>query len=183
MAGQPVTSNSSSWDESVVERAKGGDHLAFGALYERFAPWVHGVLVSVAPLNDVDDLVQEVFLDAWRGLPGLHQGERIGAWLAAIARNRARRAWRRRPRGCAPLPDDVADPGTSRSRTPNGEGILAILRTLPETYRETLALRLVEGLNGPEIADVTGMTHGSVRVNLSRGMTMLRDKLRREGWR
>ncbi len=55
--------------------------------------------------------------------------------------------------------------------------ILAVVRTLPDAYREPLILRLVEGLTGPEIAARTGLTHGSVRVNLCRGMQMLREKL------
>src|SRR5437660_125282 len=54
---------------------------------------------------------------------------------------------------------------------------LAVLRTLPDTYRESLTLRLVEGMTGPEIAARMGLTHGSVRVNLHRGMQMLREKL------
>ena len=49
--------------------------------------------------------------------------------------------------------------------------------SLSETYRETLILRLVEGMTGPEIAARTGMTHGSVRVNLHRGMEQLRAQL------
>ena len=49
--------------------------------------------------------------------------------------------------------------------------------SLPDAYRETLILRLVEGMTGPEIAARTGMTHGSVRVNLHRGMEQLRAKL------
>jgi DNA-directed RNA polymerase specialized sigma subunit, sigma24 homolog len=49
--------------------------------------------------------------------------------------------------------------------------------TLPDTYRETLILRLVEGMTGPEIAARTGLTHGSVRVNLHRGMQQLRELL------
>ncbi len=59
--------------------------------------------------------------------------------------------------------------------------MLACVRQLPETYSETLVLRLVEGLSGPEIADRTGMTHGSVRVNLTRGMAMLRPILAEAG--
>jgi RNA polymerase sigma-70 factor (ECF subfamily) len=57
--------------------------------------------------------------------------------------------------------------------------LLAIVRTLPEAYRETLVLRLVEGMTGPEIAARTGLTAASVRVNLHRGMKMLREKLGR----
>ena len=56
---------------------------------------------------------------------------------------------------------------------------MAALRSLPEAYRETLVLRLVEGLTGPEIADRTGLTAASVRVNLHRGMKRLRETLER----
>jgi RNA polymerase sigma-70 factor, ECF subfamily len=55
--------------------------------------------------------------------------------------------------------------------------ILTCIRSLPEAYSETLILRLVEGMTGPEIASRTGMTPGSVRVNLHRGMQQLREKL------
>ena len=63
-----------------------------------------------------------------------------------------------------------------------GEHVLGLIRGLPESYRETLVLRLVDGLTGPQIAERTGMTHGSVRVNLSRGMAQLRPLLEKEGW-
>ena len=56
--------------------------------------------------------------------------------------------------------------------------MLAVLRELPQAYHEPLILRLVEGMTGPEIARRTGMTHGSVRVNLCRGMKLLRQALR-----
>jgi RNA polymerase sigma-70 factor (ECF subfamily) len=52
-----------------------------------------------------------------------------------------------------------------------------VVKSLPAAYKETLILRLVEGMTGPEIAARTGMTHGSVRVNLHRGMQQLRAKL------
>jgi RNA polymerase sigma-70 factor (ECF subfamily) len=55
--------------------------------------------------------------------------------------------------------------------------VLAALRALPEAYQETMILRLVEGLTGPEIAEQTGLSPGSVRVNLHRGMRLLRERL------
>ena len=55
-------------------------------------------------------------------------------------------------------------------------GLEALVRAV-----DTLALRLVEGMTGPEIAERTGLTHGSVRVNLHRGMKMLREKLEAQG--
>ena len=57
--------------------------------------------------------------------------------------------------------------------------MFAAIRRLPEAYRETLVLRLVEGMTGPEIAARAGLTPGSVRVNLHRGMLMLREALGR----
>jgi RNA polymerase sigma-70 factor (ECF subfamily) len=55
--------------------------------------------------------------------------------------------------------------------------VLAIIQRLPESYREPLVLRLVEGMTGPEIAARTGLAPDSVRVNLCRGMKLLRDQL------
>ena len=155
--------------------ARDGDRTAFGRLYDRFAPMVHGLLLARVPRREVDDLVQDVFLQAMRRLDSLRNPESFGPWLAAIARNRARD----HHRGTEPvveLPDDVA--GAVR---PEGEAlsVLAAIRRLPEAYRETLMLRLVEGMTGPEIAGRTGLTPGSVRVNLHRGMQMLRDALGR----
>ena len=59
--------------------------------------------------------------------------------------------------------------------------ILATIRELPETYRETVMPRLVQGLTGPEIAAQTGMTPGSVRVHLHRGIKLLREALHARG--
>ena len=64
-----------------------------------------------------------------------------------------------------------------RPRRSPAAAILDAIRALPDAYRETLILRLVEGMTGPEIAARTGLTHGSVRVNLHRGMQQLRAKL------
>jgi RNA polymerase sigma-70 factor (ECF subfamily) len=159
----------------LVAAARDGDRAAFGRLYDRFAPIVHGVLLSRVPRSDVDDLVQDVFLQAMRRLGSLRSAEAFGPWLAAIARNRARDHWRR-GEDTVELPEEL--PGSPH---PEGEAmsVLAAIRRLPEAYRETLVLRLVEGMTGPEIAERAGLTPGSVRVNLHRGMQMLREALGR----
>ena len=167
----PVVPLEAGW----VAAARDGDRVAFGRLYERFAPMVHGLLLARVPRSDVDDLVQDVFLQAMRRLGTLRSDESFGPWLAAIARNRARDHYRR-GRDTVELPDHL--PGEPH---PEGEAlaVLAAVRRLPEAYRETLVLRLVEGMTGPEIAERTGLTPGSVRVNLHRGMQMLREALGR----
>ena len=173
-------------DGLLAERARDGDQLAFRALYERFAPMVHAVLVAHAAAQDADDLMQDVFLAAWRGLHRLQRDEHVGAWLAVIARNRARRSHSRAPPAAESLPDEPPDPRTLETRGAEArdaaDAALALLAQLPDAYRETLAMRLVEGLSGPEIAEATGLTHGSVRVNLTRGMKLYKELLRKEGW-
>lgn len=160
-------------EAQLVAAARAGDRVAFGRLYDRFAPMVHGILLARVPYAEVDDLVQDVFLQAMRRLASLRDLAAFGPWLAAIARNRARDHFRRRAE-TVDLPDDL--PGEAHAGAQAFE-VLEHIARLPEAYRETLILRLVEGMTGPEIAELTGLTHGSVRVNLHRGMQMLRAAL------
>ncbi len=181
---QPVTGQSAadvSDDCLLVEAARQGDRSAYGRLYDRYARMVHGILLARVPLNDVDDLVQDVFLQALPRLHSLRDVTRFGAWLAAITRNRAN-DYHRQSVDEVELPDDLSANeagGQETSGIDDAEAacILAAVRSLPETYREPLLLRLVEGMTGPEIAARTGLTPGSVRVNLHRGMQQLREKL------
>ena len=168
-------------DDSLVSAARDGDRAAFGRLYDRYARMVHGILLSRVPAREVDDLVQEVFLLALRQLHALRDISRFGAWLATITRNRANDYFRRTiPNGklTEPVSENQAESRTNNHATEQEAAmILAVVRALPESYREPLILRLVEGMTGPEIATRTGLTHGSVRVNLCRGMQLLREKL------
>ena len=77
---------------------------------------------------------------------------------------------------------EPVDPRAGPEEARRSAELVGIVRELPEAYRETLVLRLVEGLSGPEIAAHTGLTHGLVRVNLHRGMRLLRRELERRGW-
>ena len=144
-----------------VEAARAGDRPAFDLLYRRYASMVHGILLSRVSHRDVEDLAQDVFLIVFRRLPELRDPAAFPGWLARIARNRATDHLRRTPR-TEDLPEDLP------SEDP---------RKLPEAYRETLILRFIEGMTGPEIAARTGLTPGSVRVNLHRGMALLRERL------
>jgi RNA polymerase sigma-70 factor (ECF subfamily) len=157
----------------LVRRAKANDAGAFGELYERYAGFVHGILLAHVPPEDASDLLHDVFLDAWRGIASLRQGASFSSWLASIARNRTRMHWRK-ARSTVQLSAEIPSPD---AWTPEVSDALTILRSLPETYREPLVLRFVEGLSGAEIADRLGLTHGSVRVYLHRGLAMLRERL------
>lgn len=157
----------------LVTSARGGDRRAFGRLYERYAPMVHGILLARVPRSDVSDLVQDVFLQALKRLSSLRDPSTFGAWLATITRNRAV-DFHRRSHDAVELTDEVAAPANQDAEA---LAVLALVRTLPDAYRETLVLRLVEGMTGPEIAERCGLTPGSVRVNLHRGMALLRKRI------
>ena len=175
----PVTESHE--DDSLVSAARDGDRAAFGRLYARHARMVHGILLARVPPREVDDLVQEVFLSALRQLHGLRDISRFGAWLGTITRNRANDYFRKSipEANCTePVSENQAETrATNHATEQEAAVILGVVRALPEAYREPLILRLVEGMTGPEIAERTGLTHGSVRVNLYRGMQMLREKL------
>lgn len=174
-------------DVTLVRAAQRGDRAAFGRLYERYAPMVHGVLLAKVPVNAVDDLVQDVFIRALRRLSALRKHASFGAWLAAIARNLAN-DYHRRSVPVEQLPENKSEADiamdSSGAESPGADSrteaaaILNAICSLPDAYRETLILRFVEGMTGPEIAARTGLTHGSVRVNLHRGMQQLRALLR-----
>jgi RNA polymerase sigma-70 factor (ECF subfamily) len=164
-------------DAEVVCRAQAGDRDAFGELYRRYVAMVHGILLARVHWAHVDDLAHDVFLTVMNRIGTLRHPGAFAGWLCAIARNRAT-DHARRAGNEVPLDERVAGPDEDRSEA---LVILEVLRTLPETYRETLVLRLVEGMTGPEIASRTGMTSGSVRVNLHRGMRLLRERLNAAG--
>jgi len=158
---------------ALVKASLEGDREGFGRLYDLYAPLVHGILLSRVPRSEVDDLVQDIFLHAFKKLDTLRDWAAFGPWVAMIARNRAM-DFHRRAKDTVEVTDDLRSTDTS---TTKAEEILELIRGLPEAYRETLVLRLVEGMTGPEIAARTGLTPASVRVNLHRGMKQLREKL------
>ncbi|HSL21941.1 MAG TPA: sigma-70 family RNA polymerase sigma factor [Vicinamibacterales bacterium] len=163
-------------ESALVRAARDGDQRAFERLYVSYGRMVHGILLARVPRVQVDDLVQDVFIAAWQRLRSLRDDAAFGGWLAAIARNRATDHHRQVVDTVA-LSEDLSGHGGMPDAPYEAARALEAIRALPDAYRETLVLRLVEGLSGPEIADRTGLTPASVRVNLHRGMKLLREKL------
>ena len=157
----------------MVERCLAGDREAFADIYGAFAPLVHGILLSRLPRDEVSDAVQEVFLAAYKNLGSLREPNALGGWLARIARNHVVDHYRG-SRPAEELPEHIEG---KKDKRLEAEEALGAIQSLPVAYRETLILRLVEGMTGNEIAEQTGLSPDSVRVNLHRGMAMLRKKL------
>lgn len=161
--------------EDLVDAARSGDRVAFGVLYERYARLVHGVLLAHAARDDVDDLLQEVFLRALRQIHTLREPAAFGGWLATMARNEAR-MHHRSSRNTVELSNQIPGPNVEAAMFGTDE-VLHALRDLPERYREPLILRLVSQMSGEEIAAQMGLSHGTVRVYLHHGIQLLRARL------
>jgi RNA polymerase sigma-70 factor, ECF subfamily len=163
----------------LIAAARAGNRAAFGHLYGRYARMVHGIALVQLRSQDADDVVQEVFARALAQLHTLRNLHAFGEWLAAIARHVIVDVIRARPHRA----DPSEEPSIHESQHDQLEARRALdaIRALPEAYRDTVMLRLVEGMTGPEIAERTGLTPGSVRVNLHRGLKMLRERLEHVG--
>ncbi len=158
-----------------VVAAQNGSSDAFRHLHGRFVALVHGVLLSRFRPTIAEELTQECFLIAFRKLRQLRDPSKFGPWIVAIARRVD--AIDERRYHVAAESEDIVDPRISPEATIDAQRILDVIRSLPQAYRETLVLRLVEGMSAIEIAEATGLTPESVRVNLHRGMRKLRDVL------
>ena len=172
-AGDPLTITARTAALTATIRAVAdGDQDAFASLYADYVRMVHAILLGRVPRRDVDDLVQDVFLTAYRRIRELREPAAFGGWIATIARNRAT-DYLRQTHEQVELPDELAGGDPIDTET---FAVLEIVRRLPEAYRDTLLMRLVEGMSGHEIAERSGLTPASVRVNLHRGMKLLRER-------
>lgn len=176
---RPATPPRPTW-LAWVEAARRGERAAFTRLHREFGPMVHGLLLARVDPSSADDLTQDVFLSAWQRLHELREPLAWPSWLCAMARRRAidhQRSLARRP---GTLPPELASPDAKAATRSEAERMLALIRALPEAYVEPLLLRLVEGMSGPEIAERCDLSPGYVRVNLHRGMKLLRERLEHE---
>jgi RNA polymerase sigma-70 factor (ECF subfamily) len=157
----------------TIRAVTSGDRDAFARLYADYVRMVHAILLGRIPRRDVDDLVQDVFVSAYTRLAELRDPAAFGGWIATIARNRAT-DYLRQTHDQDELPAEIPGGDAIEDET---MAVLDVISKLPEAYRETLLMRLVEGMTGAEIAERSGLTPASVRVNLHRGMKLLREKL------
>ena len=163
----------------LVSAAQRGDRSAFAELYKRYAGMVHSIAAARVPIDAASDVVQDVFLRALRQLPTLRDAHAFGAWLARIARNVAH-DMASAARDAGALDDEPSSPEHQQHHAEARRALHAI-QSLPPAYRETLLMRLVYGMTGPEIAQQTGLSPDSVRVNLHRGMKLVRERLAGRG--
>ena len=185
-------------DEVLVRRAQQQDRSAFEELVRRTARLLFARLyLETGDAHRAEDLVQETFLVAWRSIRQVTDAKGFRAWLLSISHSVAVDAIRRegrqkrnageRNRDAAhfapgkiedvidrsPAPSERAEQEESRQR------VLGILRSLPEEYRLPLTLRYLAGADYETIGRQLGLSNGSLRGLLNRGMARLRAEMKR----
>jgi RNA polymerase sigma-70 factor (ECF subfamily) len=173
-------------DHELVVLARDGDGAAFDALVRAHAPRVYRMLVRVIrDAASAEDVAQETFARAWRGLAGFREDARFSTWLYRIAMNEANRFLERESRReTLPYEDvmqEVADlaadtPAAAETRELRRE-LEAHLAELPANYRVAVVLRDVEGLSNEEAAEVLGLGVRNFKSRLHRGRMELRRRL------
>jgi RNA polymerase sigma-70 factor (ECF subfamily) len=186
-------------DRRLVDRAKAGDVRAFEALVRRYERWVFTLaLRMVGDRGDAEDIAQEVFLKAYRGLQGFRGGSRFSTWLYAIASHhclnhlagrdsRARRAERTgnptdRHGGVLPSAlDRVADASPGPDAVLERHELRRVIQNelvqLTEQHRIVLILRDIQGMSYEDIAETLGVELGTVRSRLHRARMELKARL------
>jgi RNA polymerase sigma-70 factor (ECF subfamily) len=174
-------------EEPVIEAIRGGDRYAFEELVRRQNRWVRGVVFGVLGRPDeVDDVLQQVWLSVWQRIPKLREPGRWRSWLYRLARNAAIDAGRNTTRARSrsqPLPVEAQSrlEGRPTDRDSGGdEGhaeVLDAIKALPALYREPFVLRHLHGWSYQQIGEVMGMPVDSIETRLVRARRFLRESL------
>lgn len=183
-------------DEELVEEFQRGDPHAFDVLVGRWDRKIQGAIYRImGPEEDVRDLCQETLLKAYRALGTFKKEARFSSWLYQIALNVCRDRMRRRksrpqvsldelmeageiaPFGRGPSPLDLIEAGDL------ARAVAAAVESLPQEQREVVVLKEYQGLTFLEIAQALDVPISTVKTRLYRGLSLLRQRLERQGIR
>jgi len=176
-------------DLILLERARGGELDAFNDLVEVYQDQLFALIVRMVPDRDqASDCVQEAFFSAFRNLAGFRGGS-VKSWLNRIAVNAAmdiQRARKRRPSQPYPELEDEswqppagedANPVTTALMTERHGAINEALASITDDQRAAIVLFDIEGYDYAEIAEMTGVSLGTVKSRIHRGRLALRERL------
>jgi len=193
-AALPALANVEDTDRALVVAAREGDRRGFETIVRTYQKRVYGLALRMTRRHDVaDEIAQETFVRAFTNLDRFELGRPLMPWLARIATNLALNHLASAPvRRETSLPDDH-EPPAPRSASHDGEPLRALLSSeltraldaaiekLPAEQKAVFVLKVQEELRYEEIAEVLGISLGTVMSRLSRARaklkTMLRDHL------
>lgn len=181
----------STGDAELVKRVAAGETAQFATLMQRYAPIVLGYLYGrVRSEADREDLLQEVFLEAFRQIGRLRRPERFGPWLMRIARSKLLDYYRHKQRrsgheaqifGDGVAEADPVDPTPGpRDRLAESElqrRVRDAIGRMRDRYRTVLYLRLIAEEEPQAIARRLGLKESTVRMRLMRGLEQLRKRM------
>ncbi len=187
-------------EAELIEELQAGSEEAFAWLIARYHQPIYSLLARIVQNQaDAADLTQEVFVKVFRGVRGFHGQSSLRTWIYRIALREAsnqRRWWMRHKQQEIPmeqemtedcsaspvrLKDMLADPGDSpydcALRTENRARVESALKLVPEPFRTALILRDIEGFVYEEVAEMQGVSLGTVKSRLVRGRACLKSLL------
>jgi len=175
-------------EEALLRRARGGDRAAFDVLVRRHAPGLYAVVVRLCESpQDAEEVTQEAFLRAWRGLPGFQGEARFFTWLYRIGVNEARRrSARARPAlpvvsldaySGAEVVDRREQPHARAERVELRRALERAIGALTVEHRVALVLRDVEGFSTAQAADIAGLGEAAFKSRLHRARAALREAM------
>ena len=179
----PVPASAPATDAALVRRAQAGDGTAFDELVRRYIGRALRVARRLVPTNeDAEDVVQDAFLSALRGIATFDLARPFGPWLTRIVVNQGitfRRSRARRPDEglTGELPSSEPSPAVVTERREIEERFRAALGQLPEKQRLMIQLFEVDGFSSTEIAGMTGLSDGTVRWHIHAARKVLREAL------
>jgi RNA polymerase sigma-70 factor (ECF subfamily) len=173
-------------DAGLVARAQGGDLAAFEQLVRRHQRYVFNLAYRVlGDYVEAEDVAQEAFVRAWRGLTGFRGQARFTTWLYRIVHNLCLSrlpGLQQQLQQSEPLEETLAHSADSPPELSEERERVAFLRAelerLPEKYRLVLTLRYLQHLSYDEIAAVLGLTMGTVKTHIHRARGLLTERLR-----
>lgn len=173
-------------DSALVRACLAGDPDAFEGLLDRYRDRIFSfILRMVRNTSDAEDLAQETFLKAFRGLSSYDATRPLLSWLFRIAHNTVIDFKRKTSPGTVSMDDEDVPPlanGTSPEKEVDArleaELVDRLLAALPSIYREALLLKHKEDLNYPEMARILGVPEGTLKARVSRARDMLKNKLK-----
>jgi RNA polymerase sigma-70 factor (ECF subfamily) len=171
-------------DWRLIQAMAGGDLRALHEIYERYGGLLLAFLAArTGSREHAEELLQDVMLAAWEHAARFEQRSKVKTWLLVIARNRAINAHRRKALPVIHLSDmlqlhsDETGPMEAAERQERRDAVREALQHLPESQREVLVLVFYHGLSGPEVAEVLGISEGTVKSRLHRARELLKQVL------
>ncbi len=181
---EPVTASSAETVEALVGRAQRGDSRAFEEVYRRTVDRVYGLCLRMcADAEEATELAQDAYVRAWERLGSFRGESRFATWMHRLTVNvvlQSRRTkGRRRTREMADVDLDRYGRAAVAAMPGTRVDLERAIAGLPEKAREVLVLRDVQGYRYDEIADMTGVTLGTVKAQIHRARKLMQEALER----